>query len=209
MSGDEGGEDTWVRGFDIGEGSDLMCVVVDEGLGRGWRSRKERLLGGLVVVVGLENRELGGAGLAVGRRRPRMELPSGCDFPAGVGDGGLWVCLGVGGMVEPRAVGRSRSSESSSSVSGSGTGLLLLLTTFFLDEGDRDSPLRSGAAKPAAARVWLTTPCSPMSPLSLRGLTVMKRCSCVPCQGSSSFGASKSLALLSSPCGLAASGFFE
>ena len=57
----------------------------------------------------------------------------------------------------------------------------------------------SGFEYPAAARVCDMTPCKPVSPVkAFFGLVVMKRCSCVPCQGSSCLSPSKSLMSLSS-----------
>ena len=57
----------------------------------------------------------------------------------------------------------------------------------------------SGLEYPAAARVCDTTPCRPVNPVrAFFGLVVMKRCNCVPCQGSSCLSSSKSLISLSS-----------
>ena len=57
----------------------------------------------------------------------------------------------------------------------------------------------SGLEYPAAARVCDVTPCKPVNPVRVFfGLVVMKRCSCVPCQGSSCLSSSKSLISLSS-----------
>ena len=53
---------------------------------------------------------------------------------------------------------------------------------------------------PAAALVCETTPCRPVSPARwfFRGLCVMKRCKCVPCQGWSDFPPSARSELLPS-----------
>ncbi len=116
-----------------------------------------------------------------------------------------------GGGREGSREGASRSSSSVSDVESAATGAGVGLDAPALGRTGANSLVGcrgrffSGFEYPAAARVCDITPCKPVNPVrSFFGLLVMKRCNCVPCQGSSCLSSSKSLMSLSSSARLGA-----